>query len=501
MRSGYATADAALRREDPAYGYVTGRLRMLEGNLLTRERLEDTLNSGRAASWNLLLNDLAYPEERNLMARIEAGRREADRLLLELDPDRGPSTVFLLEQAYHNLKVILKLVVPRRPEDSTLPVAGAAPSGAATEPDEDTSDRDARIFFDLALPRPDFARARVIELLAAEPEPVSPRRPDETLSSAFATRPDAPDLDVKWERLWNAVGADYPVLMEELVAAQPRRTGFRGKKGFGGKGGLPGRLTSATTAPKFVVPDRETGWSPWMDMAVSFAARKYLATREVGQIDIVLDQFYYVQLNLLACALGQEFMAYWARLVTDIANLNILLRHRTAETEPVLAEQTLLPTGSLSLSELRRALTGTAAAGEEDPFAVESAEEDDSESMAATTAISATTAEAEHTPIPPERYAEIFRDSPAVELTGLVEDYLSGREGRRRFARRADNLRMRLSKIGRDIVVGPQVLAGYWLARQTEAQNLRLALALQGDGAESEIELIRALLRDLYTDD
>ena len=55
---------------------------------------------------------------------------------------------------------------------------------------------------------------------------------------------------------------------------------------------------------------------------------------------------------------------------------------------------------------------------------------------------------------------------------------------------------MDLARTGLKVVYGPQVVAGYWLAKQAEIRNLRLLFSLRAQGKDREALL--GLMREVY---
>lgn len=201
--------------------------------------------------------------------------------------------------------------------------------------------------------------------------------------------------------------------------------------------------------------------------AVEAARLAYAKVEEVGRIDAVLDYYYFAHLSALARLAKQPFLKTYATLRADLANLNALYRIRRLGLAKEMAELFWLPGGQVKDREEFVSLLDA-------PLAT---------------------------------WRETFEQTPAVELAELAyqlaqgdrsltnaEDQSERRVGA--FARKADNLLMDLARTGLSVIYGPQVVAGYWLARQTEAQNLRLLVSLQAQQKSVEEQI--NLLREVY---
>lgn len=202
------------------------------------------------------------------------------------------------------------------------------------------------------------------------------------------------------------------------------------------------------------------GLPPVYAQAVAQARSSYVQYGDAGQIDAVLDFYYFAHLAALAQVSGLPFLQTYARLKADLANLNVLYRSSRMRLAAELIAKLWVPGGQVEAAEQLVSLVQQPLVAWMEAFA--------------------------NTPVQEVVPCAFELAHPQAEET--VE---SGR-----FARLSDNLLMQLARTGLAVIYGPQVVAGYWLARQTEAQNLRIILSMQAQGKNSQ-ELLN-LLREVY---
>lgn len=202
------------------------------------------------------------------------------------------------------------------------------------------------------------------------------------------------------------------------------------------------------------------GLPPVYAQAVAQARSSYVQYGDAGQIDAVLDFYYFAHLAALAQVSGLPFLQTYARLKADLANLNVLYRSSRMRLAAELIAKLWVPGGQVEAAEQLVSLVQQPLVAWMEAFA--------------------------YTPVQEVVPCAFELAHPQAEET--VE---SGR-----FARLSDNLLMQLARTGLAVIYGPQVVAGYWLARQTEAQNLRIILSMQAQGKNSQ-ELLN-LLREVY---
>ena len=99
--------------KDTEYLYASARIKSMEKNLLTRERLERMSEARTPEDALKLLSESGWPEIASpTMAAVEevlsSRRSEAFALIRSLAPDKRLPDVFLIKYDYHNLKTLLK---------------------------------------------------------------------------------------------------------------------------------------------------------------------------------------------------------------------------------------------------------------------------------------------------------------------------------------------------------------------------------------------------------
>jgi V/A-type H+-transporting ATPase subunit C len=99
--------------KDTDYLYASARIKSIEKNLLSRDKLERMSEARTLEDALKLLGEAGWPEIASpTMPAVEealASRRgEAFALIQGLAPDKGLTDVFLLKYDYHNVKVLLK---------------------------------------------------------------------------------------------------------------------------------------------------------------------------------------------------------------------------------------------------------------------------------------------------------------------------------------------------------------------------------------------------------
>lgn len=119
--------------KDTDYLYASARIKALEKNLLSRERLERMAEARSMEEALKVLTELGWPEiSMPTMATIEnvlaQRRREAFALVRTLAPDKRLPDVFLVKYDYHNIKTILKSEVTGEDPESLLIEAGRIPT-------------------------------------------------------------------------------------------------------------------------------------------------------------------------------------------------------------------------------------------------------------------------------------------------------------------------------------------------------------------------------------
>ena len=99
------------RRKDTDYLFLSARIRSLERNLLTAQRLEQLLQAPSAENCSQLLSDLGYDpirDEATLQASLKKQREDVFAELERFMPEKELLDVFRIKYDYHNIKVLLK---------------------------------------------------------------------------------------------------------------------------------------------------------------------------------------------------------------------------------------------------------------------------------------------------------------------------------------------------------------------------------------------------------
>ena len=99
--------------KDTDYLYASARIKSLEKNLLTRDRLERMSEAGTTKDALKLLGEYGWPELAGpIMPAMEEAlssrRSEAFSLVRSIAPDKRLPDAFLIKYDYHNLKTLLK---------------------------------------------------------------------------------------------------------------------------------------------------------------------------------------------------------------------------------------------------------------------------------------------------------------------------------------------------------------------------------------------------------
>ena len=117
------------RRKDTDYLFLSARIRSLEKNLLTAQRLEQLLQAPSAENCSQLLADLGYDPIRDETMLQDSLKKQREAVFAELErfmPEKELLDVFRIKYDYHNIKVLLK--APESAE-RLLMDAGTIPAG------------------------------------------------------------------------------------------------------------------------------------------------------------------------------------------------------------------------------------------------------------------------------------------------------------------------------------------------------------------------------------
>ena len=98
-------------RKDTDYLFLSARIRSLEKDLLTSQRLEQLLQSPSVENCSQLLSDLGYAHIRDEASLQSSLKRQREAVFAELErfmPEKQLLDVFRIKYDYHNIKVLLK---------------------------------------------------------------------------------------------------------------------------------------------------------------------------------------------------------------------------------------------------------------------------------------------------------------------------------------------------------------------------------------------------------
>ncbi len=117
---------------DTEYIFLTTRVRSLENNMLTRERKEAMLETGRMDDAARVLQECGYGEVtasslQSLEQSLTAERQKTFDEIAFFVPDQLILDVFRVKYDYHNVKVLLKAMVQGIDGSSLLTEAGRVP--------------------------------------------------------------------------------------------------------------------------------------------------------------------------------------------------------------------------------------------------------------------------------------------------------------------------------------------------------------------------------------
>lgn len=118
--------------KDTDYLYASARIKALEKNLLTRDRMERMCEARSMEDAFKVLTECGWPEIASAsMSDVEAAlahrRSETFALIRSVAPDKRIPDVFLMKYDYHNLKTLLKSEVTGEKSEPLLIDAGRVP--------------------------------------------------------------------------------------------------------------------------------------------------------------------------------------------------------------------------------------------------------------------------------------------------------------------------------------------------------------------------------------
>lgn len=438
-------------KNDPMFAYATGRIRVLENNLLKHEEL--TLFSDRMtnlAILNDILDKAHYPLAKTLDGRFVLEERQTDAELKEMAGRTILPRILLLEKDYHNAKWMLK----------QLMLAASAEQGSGqSQPVSDLNHVDS----------------------ADKDESVAENHEFSTIISG--------DEKVQREAL-DAINK-YFTYSEDGVETLDTRTFnteniLQGASKYSSKDG--GQFTeelSSKLIPAFIPHEQlwkdilavmsgsfiATPCDRYLISAIVRTAKAYLAWRDLSLVDIVLDKAYYEELFILAndkdTGSEKDFILDFCALKADAINFQTLLRTAKFATGRTYLRQVLLPCGNVDIKDIV--------------------------SLYESAKLILNRSERESIPNSEyQRVQAVFANSMASPLVKHILKYSSVDEIRE-LGRDIDNLIMDLAKKGLRSSYAAETVAGYWFAKQMEVKNIRIMYACRNIDLsyEDTVKLLR----------
>lgn len=176
------------------------------------------------------------------------------------------------------------------------------------------------------------------------------------------------------------------------------------------------------------------------------------ATGDPQKGDFLLDRAYYAQQQALAAASKSQFLQNYICLLTDVANLQSLVRVIRMGKDAALLAEALIPGGSVSADALQEAAHGSGV-------------------------------------------AELFAASPLEEAAALGAAAAAG-ESLTAFEKACDNAVTRFLQTAILIPYGLEPVVAYLAAREQEQRNIRIVIS--GRLAGLPAETIRERMRETY---
>jgi len=350
------------------YNYASGRIRALEVQLMDAGQTNRLYEARTVEDIGRVMADCGYPSAADPETALTREMVSVYQLMQNLFPDQDFVDALIQFHDFHNLKVILKSLIPAWPRQTAAAVQPIPPAGAQE---------------------------------ADLPE-----------SSSLASAAALESLFLK------------PALVDSNLLFQ-------------------------------AVRDRRRDLVPaWIyDEAVQ-VSRRYLATYDVSEIDMGLDQAASRKAVEYAQRLQFPFFTQYLARRFDLINLGLLLRTRFLHSGTTTLRQQLLTGGTLPAGQI-----------------------------------------ADLYDAPASQILAFLQDKPYAVLSQLVESF--GAPGTAaRFGLLADNLLIDLIRSARWALRGPDVLLAYLIAREMEIKNIRIALTCLRNGLPAA--QARELARDSY---
>ena len=353
------------------YAYATGRIRALETHLIEPARLSRFLEARSIDDVGRLLVENGYPVAPNPETSLNEGLASAYRLARDLCKDPPIIDSFLLAHDFHNLKVFLKAL-------------------------------------SVYWPRRDSTTTPVKEAIAIEQVYEAGGRPAiEGIDLDTTAEPS-----VVWPAVHGPVSFDY---LQHLTRSPSTVE--------------PAKLFAA-------LRDQKPGdLPPEIAKAASAAAKRYLRTYDISEIDISLDKALSVLTAQIADEFDSPFFAGFVQLRTDLINVGILLRTRLLKSGADYLKRILLTGGMLSMETI------TSLYGETD-----------------------------------SAIADFLSRTSLSRIAEAAAAFGEGGESVARFNLQSDDMLIQYVRKAKMVLRGPEVIIGYLIAREMEVKTIRVIL-------------------------
>lgn len=194
------------------------------------------------------------------------------------------------------------------------------------------------------------------------------------------------------------------------------------------------------------------------------ARQEYIERMDIGVVDRVLDYVYYLHLNCLARASEDAYLLSYARLRTQLALEMVLYRALRLNLPSDVAQMYWVPNETYDRQAFLRKLQQQEAARKQEREADE------------------------------EKREVLYERDHFTQTSYASKQVQSTPTGG--LTLKQDQELMRFARQGLESIYGPEVLGGYWLAKQIECQNLRILLSLFSQGQASAY--VEKWMREVY---
>lgn len=98
------------------YAYATGRIRALENTLMSRDQIYRLFDAPDIESISKIISESGYNVSGSVDSAVKKDISDTFTLVRELSPGKDFIDILMLENDYHNLKVIINKVIPKEKE-------------------------------------------------------------------------------------------------------------------------------------------------------------------------------------------------------------------------------------------------------------------------------------------------------------------------------------------------------------------------------------------------